>query len=423
MDYATIYKKTEQYVTDLFNREQDPKLVFHNLEHTEYVVNKTKEIAGHYELTEKDMLVVFVSAWFHDTGYLFVPAATHEVKSAELMEQFMKDYHGPDDVIQEIRNCIMVTKRNVQPANLNQQILSDADTYNFGTSDFKKTNKLVFQEWENLNPSVDRKDFDKAAIKMMQEHRFYTSYCKDLLNDTKTKNMKKLNKKAEARLAEEEAKMKKDPESKASKKEEQTAATSLNISEKAGTTKGMQTMLRLTSSNHIQLSEMADAKANILISVNAIIISVILSVLLRKLQTDPYLTIPTLIFLTAAVITIVIAILATRPKLNEGTFMEEDVRNKKTNLLFFGNFHKMSQVDYENAMRVMMTDADYLYSSMVQDIYHLGTVLGRKYKLIRLAYTIFMVGIVVSVLAFAAASMFYSPVADAVPTNTSGSPF
>jgi hypothetical protein len=60
---------------------------------------------------------------------------------------------------------------------------------------------------------------------------------------------------------------------------------------------------------------------------------------------------------------------------------------------------------------------------MVQDIYHLGTVLGRKYKLIRLAYTIFMVGIVVSVLAFAAASMFYSPTADAVPTNTSGSPF
>ena len=57
----------------------------------------------------------------------------------------------------------------------------------------------------------------------------------------------------------------------------------------------------------------------------------------------------------------------------------------------------------------MMTDADYLYSSMVQDIYHLGTVLGRKYKLIRLAYTIFMVGIVVSVLAFAAAAMFYVP--------------
>lgn len=419
MDYGTIYKKTEQYVTDLFHREQNPLLVFHNLDHTEYVVNKTKEIAGHYELSEKDMLVVFVSAWFHDTGYLFVPAATHEAKSVKVMEAFMNDYKAPDDVIAEIRDCILVTKRNVQPTNLNQQIISDADTYNFGTTDFKQTNKLVFSEWSNLNPGVKKADFDAATIRMLSQHRFYTSYCKDLLNDTKIKNMKKLTKKAEAKASEAAREEEKRGEGKTEKKEE----SQLNISEKAGTTKGMQTMLRLTSSNHIQLSEMADSKANILISVNAIIISVILSVLLRKLQTDPYLTIPTLIFLTAAVTTIVIAILATRPKLNEGTFMEEDVRNKKTNLLFFGNFHRMSQQEYESAMRVMMTDADYLYSSMVQDIYHLGIVLGRKYKLIRLAYTIFMVGIVVSVLSFAAAAMFYVPAGEAVPTSTSGSPF
>ena len=182
-------------------------------------------------------------------------------------------------------------------------------------------------------------------------------------------------------------------------------------------------MLRLTSSNHIQLSEMADSKANILISVNAIIISVILSVLVRKLQTDPYLIIPAIIFLTATVVTIVIAILATRPKVNEGTFNEEDVINKKTNLLFFGNFHKMSLKNYEDAMRIMMQDADYLYSSMVQDIYHLGTVLGRKYRLIRMAYTIFMVGIVLSVIAFAIASIGHVAPAEAVPTNSTGSPF
>jgi HD superfamily phosphodiesterase len=418
MDYATIYKKTEQYVTDLFNREQDSRLSFHNLDHTEYVVNKTKEIAGHYELTEKDMLVVFIAAWFHDTGYLFVPAPRHEEKSVELMKHFAEEYHIPEDIVTDVEACILITKRTEKPANLLEQIISDADTYNFGTNDFKKTNKLVFKEWQNLNPTLFKPQFDAAAIKMLEHHEFYTSYCKELLNETKTKNMKKLHKKA---AGNEDAKSEKKGETKNPKKTQEAVNTS--ISEKAGTTKGMQTMLRLTSSNHIQLSEMADSKANILISVNAIIISVILSVLLRKLQTDPYLTIPTLIFLAAAVITIVIAILATRPKLNEGTFVEEDVRNKKTNLLFFGNFHKMSQKDYEDAMRVMMTDADYLYSSMVQDIYHLGTVLGRKYKLIRLAYTIFMVGIVVSVIAFGLAAVFYSPVENAVPTSTSGSPF
>ncbi len=174
------------------------------------------------------------------------------------------------------------------------------------------------------------------------------------------------------------------------------------------TTKGIQTMLRLTSENHMKLSDMADGKANILISVNAIIISVILSVLLRRLQVDTYLTIPTYYFLISSVITIVVAILATRPKVSMGTFSEQDMIDKKTNLFFFGNFYNCSQDDYEKAMSKMMVDPEYLYGSLVKDIYHLGVVLGRKYKLISWAYNIFMIGIVISVIAFAIAVMFSS---------------
>jgi MFS-type transporter involved in bile tolerance (Atg22 family) len=168
---------------------------------------------------------------------------------------------------------------------------------------------------------------------------------------------------------------------------------------------------------------MADSKANILISVNAIIISVILGVLLRKLQTDPYLTIPTMTFLASSVITIVIAILATRPKLNTGTFEDEDIINKKTNLLFFGNFHKMSYQQYETAMRTMMKDSDYLYSSIVQDIFHLGQVLGKKYKLLRIAYNVFMFGIIASVVAFTIAALINTGSPEPAVINSTGSPF
>ena len=118
--------------------------------------------------------------------------------------------------------------------------------------------------------------------------------------------------------------------------------------------------------------------------------------------------------------------MATRPKVNTGIFNEEDVVAKKTNLLFFGNFHKMDFQAYSNAMKAMMTDADYLYSSMLQDIYVLGTVLGKKYKLLRVAYTLFMIGIIVSVLAFAIASVVSgsAPIEMRGPaSNTKGSPF
>jgi predicted metal-dependent HD superfamily phosphohydrolase len=403
--YTSLYKKTEAYVSDLFNEHQPPALCLHNLKHTEAVVKRVNEIAGHYNLSEEEMMVVFVGAWFHDTGYLLEKPKDHEFKSVELMKEFLVAQKVPENIIEKTEKCILATRAPRNPTELTDEILCDADTYQFGNKEeFKRTNKLAFQELlDQSGFTLTRKEFDEGTIKMLENHKYYTSYCKDLLNNVKKDNIKKIKKSL--------------------KKEEKNKPEEAVITEKDGTTKGMQTMLRLTSSNHIQLSEMADSKANILISVNAIIISVILGVLLRKLQTDPYLTIPTIFFLASSVITIVIAILATRPKLNTGTFEDVDVVNKKTNLLFFGNFHRMTYLQYETAMRTMMKDSDYLYSSIVQDIFHLGQVLGKKYKLLRLAYNIFMFGIIISVLAFTVAALINTGTPEAAVVNSTGSPF
>ncbi|MEO6582959.1 MAG: Pycsar system effector family protein [Ferruginibacter sp.] len=404
MSQSNLYKKTEQYVTRLFNEHQEVALPYHNLQHTKYVVSKANEVAAHYKITEEEMLVVFISSWFHDTGYLLTTADGHEDKSVEMMRKFLEEHKVDEELIEKVAGCIMATKSPRTPQTLLQQIVCDADTYNLGSKDFNESNKAVFKEMKlQSSTAMDKKEFDKETLMMLEEHEYFTSYGKDLLDARKNKNMKKVKKSAEQKELE----------------------GGPQITEKEGTTKGMQTMLRLTSTNHIQLSEMADNKANILISVNAIIISVILSVLLRKLQSDPYLTIPTIVFLLSSVITIIVAILATRPKISLGVFNDQDVINKKTNLLFFGNFHRVPQEQYEKAMRTMMRDSDYLYSSMVQDIYHLGKVLGKKYKLIRMAYNAFMIGIILSVLSFAVAAYLNQgpPPADSGVTNSSGSPF
>jgi hypothetical protein len=178
------------------------------------------------------------------------------------------------------------------------------------------------------------------------------------------------------------------------------------FSEDEDTISGIQTMLKLTSSNHIKLSEMVDKKANILISVNAIIISVILSVMMPNLQEAGYLAIPSIMFLAVAVCTIIVAIIAIRPIINRGTFRLEDIKSKKINLLFFGNFHKVPLPKYESAMRTMMKDPDFLYSSMIKDIYFIGVVMGKKYRLLRLAYNIFMLGLIISILAFSLVALF-----------------
>lgn len=172
-------------------------------------------------------------------------------------------------------------------------------------------------------------------------------------------------------------------------------------------TRGIETMFRTTSKNHMELSAIADNKANIMISINSIILSVLVSVLIRKLEEYPHMTVPAVLLTLVCLTTIVFAVLATRPNVSKGKFERMDIINKETNLLFFGNFHRMNLKDYQWGMKEMLQDADYLYGSMIKDIYFLGAVLGKKYRLLRMSYTIFMFGFVLSILGFIIAELFF----------------
>ncbi len=164
--------------------------------------------------------------------------------------------------------------------------------------------------------------------------------------------------------------------------------------------KGIETMFRLSLKNHITLSRIADDKANTLISVNAIILSIVLSALFPKLDSNPWLLYAGLSLILVSIATIIMATLSTIPKTTHGNVSKEDVKKKRGNLLFFGNFHKMSLADYEWGIGELMKDGEYLYSSLTRDLYFLGKVLNRKYSLLRYAYFVFVIGLVVSIFLF-----------------------
>jgi predicted metal-dependent HD superfamily phosphohydrolase len=402
MDYHEIYKKVESFVTELYEKNQTDKLAFHNLEHTEKVVEHAREIGSQYELSERDQFVLYTAAWFHDTGHLFTDPSRHEMRSVELMKDFLTKYTPEEGLLTEIGDCILATRMPRNPQSTLQMIICDADTYHLGTKEFKTTNKQIRKEYENRDLPSPAAGWKRSTLDFMESHVFYTDYCKNLLAEGKRQNTEKLRKKFEG-----------SDEGKTIQSTNTIFGDAVMKDKKGNSqqknslmTRGIQTMLRLTSDNHLELSGMADGKANILISVNAIIISVILTVLLRRLEIDTHLTIPTIIFLAFSVVTIVIAILATRPKVTQGVFSREDIMSKKANLLFFGNFHRASLEEYEWGMSQMMQDQDYLYGALIKDIHQLGVVLGRKYKLIRLAYNVFMIGIIVSVIAFTLAVLY-----------------
>jgi hypothetical protein len=158
-------------------------------------------------------------------------------------------------------------------------------------------------------------------------HQYYTDYAKENWEPKKQKNIKKLAKKIEKKELEN-----KDVEMNVEKKEIKETKPDRSVD----------TLFRVTLSNHTRLSDIADSKANILLSVNAIIISVCLSVLIPKLDApkNSHLVIPTFLLILSSVLTIIFAILSTKPNVTNTTFTNEDVKARKVNLLFLGIFTK-----------------------------------------------------------------------------------
>lgn len=163
--------------------------------------------------------------------------------------------------------------------------------------------------------------------------------------------------------------------------------------------------------NHIELSSIADNKANILLSVNTIMISLILSNLLSKIgeANNGHLTIPITILLLSCLICVIMCVIITRPDVTEGKFTNEDLKNNNVNLAFFGNFHNMEYGEYEAAVKSMLIDSHDIYGSLTKDLYFLGEVLDKKYRWLSIAYTIFLCGLVVSSIGFGIAIKYFGP--------------
>jgi predicted metal-dependent HD superfamily phosphohydrolase len=410
MNYQDLLKQVNEYAVEYYKLHYNPILFFHNKQHTEYMAGKTAQIANHYQLNDRDFFIVMTASWFHDLGYM-VDLNCHEEESAKLAGTFLRNHNTEEGIIADVSSCIMATKMPQSPDVFLEQIVCDADLFHLGTDEFFDNDKLMLKEVNALhNTEINKQDWRRKSIQFLKDHHYHTDYCQVLLNDGKQKNLKKL----ESKVVEIEKKTNKKSVAEEKKRPEilmdytPVAMQKSKKNKQEKPDKGIETMFRISSSNHQRLSDMADNKAHIMITVNSIILSAIISLLLRRLSDYEYLIIPTFILLSISLLAMTFSILATRPSIPDGTFSRTDVDDKNVNLLFFGNYYKMGLDDYSYGMTKMMEDREFLYGSLIKDVYSQGVVLGKKYRLLRIAYNIFMFGLIASVLAFIIASAIFT---------------
>jgi len=382
------------YIEDLFKEKIPEHLTYHNFDHTSYVAKQAERIGKESGLTMEELSIAVTAAWFHDSGFT-VSTHQHEKESLVIAREYLSSKGVDEKIIGRVLSCIQATLMPQYPGDdIPSKVLCDADMSYLSEDFYMERTALLRKEWNNTSEhKISRKAYWEETVELFESHTYFTEYGQQAFLQGKEKNLQLifdiLN----------NIQIKRKKEMKKVKIENQKLSEKIKQEKLPG--RGVETMFRLTARSQINLSSIADNKANILISISSIILTVLVSSGVGRISDFPVMTLPAIVFIATCLITIIFAILSTRPKISSGKFTKEDIHNQKVNLLFFGNFYNMNAEEYEWAVKEMMKDSNYLYSSMIRDQYSLGRVIGKKYRLLRIAYTVFMVGIILSSILFA----------------------
>lgn len=400
---SALVKEAQAYVAELLARELSPKLTYHSPAHTEAVVKECRALAPAAGLSADDTEALLVAAWFHDTGYLDVYDG-HEFRSMERAAAWLGERGAPAARVELITSLIKATHRDSKPDSELEKLLVDADMSNLARDDYRSRAELLRTEWEvALDKSYPTQEWAELQLNFMLAHKYLSDAGKERYRKALKKNI------------EDQRDYLKKKEKKEKKKKQEQGATF------AEPKRGVETMFRTMYGNHVKLSAMADKKASMMIQLNAVLISVIITYLGAKmgkagtfgplLTNNPVLAVPVSILLATALGSVTTAILSAQPDVTSFDWLKrspEIATNRRVNLLFFGQFTKISLDNFQKGMNEMMRSKEAIYTNMMTDVYYLGEVLARKYKLLRTSYTIFMVGLILTALSFGIALLYKS---------------
>jgi HD superfamily phosphodiesterase len=385
----SIVEAAQQFATEKLKSELPNYVKYHDLGHTQTVANEVADLAKKEGVDENTIRVLEVAAWMHDLGYL-QKVEGHEELSVQIAREFM-NLHEVDVAEQElVTRLIRATALDRSASDKLEEIIKDADLAHLGLEFSEERTEMLRQEREILEDKpIKKMDWAKMNIEFFERNNYYTSAAKEKYGDKKQAVLDALKAKVKG-------------QKKVSKKKDKKASSR---------GRGIETMFRVTLKNHMALSQIADNKANIMLSINAIIVSIVLTSLIPKLDNNTFLIWPSVLLLTVCVVSIIFATISTIPKVTSGASSLQAVRERKVNLLFFGNFYNLDLDDYIFGMKDMMQDDEYLYETLMKDLYFLGKVLNKKYKYLRVCYGVFMVGIILSVLAYLASfALMFEPI-------------
>ncbi len=377
---AKILDRARRWVLDLFNDHGDTRLLWHNFAQTNQLVRTCSRLSIGEVLSEEDLSALYFSAWFAFSGWLFDPMEP-VTASRQLVSQFLHVEKQPDSLVNRVHHLIGVASLQDRPVDLTGQIMWDAAVAVYYGPDYSDQQTLRKAECEQLRhqPWADSA-WRKKEIRDIQQLQCYTLIGKAEIEPSLANHLQSLEKK---------------------ELKEQSRAQS-PIQKKSVNNAAIQTYFKSNYRNHINLSAIADRKAQMLISVNAILISVLISILSYSnlAETRTPLLIPITLFLVLGLASLIFSVISARPSVTAHPMQNLTDSDRRSNLVFFGNYIQLDVASYLSDMKTLFQDEEALFQAMNRDMYYLGKVLDRKYRLLHLGYNLFLFGFIGAVVSF-----------------------
>ena len=376
--------KAETAVFDLFKNNQDSRLLYHNYELASRLVESIQEVGNDFNLPRQAMEMLCIAGWFFPTGHLSDYNNPTEAAIKNVV-QFLTDEGYPKAKTEKIKDFIRLANTSKVPVNGEQEVFHDAfRALAYGETFATKSALLQLEQELFQKTPLPKEQWYTLELQQLLGTKFYTPYGKLTFESALATNiltvknqLQKLKKKRNLFV------------------EPVTPNAFENLEEKVPN-RAIQTFFRTNYRNHINLSAIADNKANIMISVNAILLSVMISLLTYRnvAETKPMILMAISVFFMTGLTSLVFAVLSARPKVTTVNKQSKDKIINQKNIVFFGNFVHLDLAEYEAAMDAVFRDGELMYGNMVRDLYYLGKVLDKKYRYLTMSYNIFMVGFV-----------------------------
>jgi len=376
--------KAETAVFDLFKTNQDSRLLYHNYEFASNLVESIQEVGRAFDLSASTMEMLCIAGWFYPTGHLIDYNNPTEAAIKNVI-QFLREENYPKAKTEKIKDFIRLANTSKVPVNGEQEVFHDAfRALSYGEMFTSKSALLQLEQELFQKTPLPKEQWFTLELQQLLGTKFYTPYGKLTFESALATNilaiknqLQKLKKKKNLFV------------------EEITPNAFQNLEDKVPN-RAIQTFFRTNYRNHINLSAIADNKANIMISVNAILLSVMISLLTYRnvAETKPMILMAISVFFITGLTSLVFAVLSARPKVTTINKQSKDKMINQKNIVFFGNFVHLDLDQYEAAMDAVFRDGELMYGNMVRDLYYLGKVLDKKYRYLSTSYNIFMVGFV-----------------------------